>query len=88
MKKFALLLSLLCFTSCAFASEAYQVPGSYKETVTETVVTPANSAVSAADENVTQEKKKFKLFKRKYRDFNPQNSYWNFGRPTFWTGSI
>ena len=85
MKKFALLLSLLCFTSSAFASQAYQVPGSYKETITETVTTADSTVANAAQ---TTQKTKFKWIKRKYRDLNPQNSYWNFGRPTFWTGSI
>ena len=25
---------------------------------------------------------------RKHKDINPTNTYWNFGRPPFWTGSI
>ena len=83
MKNLITVLCLLCFAGCAFASEAYQIPGSYKEVVTETTVSnPDNSAVQ------TQEKTKRRWFRRKYKDYNPSNTYWNFGRPPFFTGSI
>ena len=83
MKKAAIVLCLLCFAGCTFASEAYQVPGSYKETVTQTVSNQSENTEATAS---TKTKKRF--FKKRYKDYNPQNSYWNFGRPTFWTGTI
>ena len=83
MKNLITVLCLLCFAGCAFASEAYQIPGSYKEVVTETTVSnPDASGVQ------TQEKTKRRWFRRKYKDYNPSNTYWNFGRPPFFTGSI
>lgn len=82
MKNLIAVLCLLCFAGGAFASEAYQVPGSYKEVVTETTVTTADTG------DVQTEKTKRKWFKRRYKDYNPSNTYWNFGRPTFFTGTI
>ncbi|MBO6088284.1 hypothetical protein J6P92_08085 [bacterium] len=84
MKNLITILCLLCFTECAFA-EVYQVPGSYKEVVEEVTVTDG-TAVSGDGQVKTE--KKFKLFKRRRKDYNPANTYWNFGRPPFWTGSI
>lgn len=83
MRNLITVLCLLCFAGCAFASEAYQVPGSYKEVVTETTVTTADSGDVKAET-----KTKRKWFKRRYKDYNPSNTYWNFGRPPFFTGSI
>ena len=83
MKNLVTILCLLCFAGCAYA-EIYQVPGSYKETVTETTVQPAeNQQVS---QTTTEPKRKW--FRRRHKDFNPTNTYWNFGRPPFWTGTI
>ena len=83
MKNLVTILCLLCFAGCAYA-EIYQVPGSYKETVTETTVQPAeNQQVS---QTTTETKRKW--FRRRHKDFNPTNTYWNFGRPPVWTGTI
>ena len=83
MKNLVTILCLLFFAGCAYA-EIYQVPGSYKETVTETTVQPAeNQQVS---QTTTETKRKW--FRRRHKDFNPTNTYWNFGRPPFWTGTI
>ena len=84
MKNLITILCLLCFAGCAFA-EMYQVPGSYKETVTEVTTT---EGVSADGQTVETGKTKVKWFRRRRKDFNPANTYWNFGRPPFWTGSI
>ena len=86
MKNLITILCLLCFAGSAYA-EMYQVPGSYKETVTEvTVETP--EATQQLAETTVKEKRKFRLFRRRHKDYNPTNTYWNFGRPPFWTGSI
>ena len=82
-KNLITLLCLLTFAGCAYA-EMYQVPGSYKETVTETTVQEGTSP----QVEQPKEKRKFKLFRRRHKDYNPANTYWNFGRPPFWTGSI
>lgn len=84
-KNLITMLCLLTFVGGAYA-EMYQVPGSYKETVTE--VTVQEGANVQQPETVVKEKKKFKLFRRRRKDYNPANTYWNFGRPPFWTGSI
>ena len=84
MKKIITLACLLCFAGCVSA-ELYQVPGSYRETTTEIIV---QEGTAVQDSDKTKEKKKFKLFKRKHKDYNPTNTYWNFGRPPFWTGTI
>ena len=81
MKNLITILCLLCLAGCASA-EMYQVPGSYKETYTEVTVQPSGNT-----NEVTTEKKR-KWFKRRHKDYNPTNTYWNFGRPPFWTGSI
>lgn len=75
------LLCLLSFTGCAYA-ELYQVPGSVTETNTQV-------NVSSTQENDKAETKstKRKWFRKKRKDYNPTNSYWNFGRPPFWTGT-
>lgn len=79
MKNLITVLCLLCFAGCASA-ELYQVPGSYVETTTEVTV-DNNKQVSE-----TTTKKKWR--KRRYKDTNPTNTYWNFGRPPFFTGTI
>lgn len=84
MRNLITVLCLLCFAGCTFASEAYQIPGSYKEVVTETTVMTQDT--TNVDAETTKSKKRW--FKRRYRDYNPSNTYWNFGRPTFWTGTI
>ena len=86
MKKLMTFICLLCFAGCAYA-ELYQVPGSYKETTTEVTIQEGTDTTQLA-ETTTKEKKKFKWFRRKHKDYNPTNTYWNFGRPPFWTGSI
>lgn len=83
MKNLVTILCLLCFAGCAYA-EIYQVPGSYKETVTETTVQPAET--QQVSQTTTETKRKW--FRRRPKDFNPTNTYWNFGRPPFWTGTI
>ena len=83
-KNLITLLCLLTFVGCAYA-EVYQVPGSYVETVTE-VTTPADTTQLA--ETTVKEKRNFKFIRKHRKDYNPTNSYWNFGRPPFWTGSI
>jgi len=85
-KNLITILCLLAFAGCTYA-EMYQVPGSYKETVTEVTVQGENTTTQLA-ETTTKEKKKFKFFRRRHKDYNPTNTYWNFGRPPFWTGSI
>lgn len=81
-KSLITILCLLCFASVVSA-ELYQQPGSYKETITEVTVTPDNSTT------VSETKTKFKRRKLfRFRDNNPTNTYWNFGRPPFWTGTI
>lgn len=87
MKNLITILCLLCFAGCASA-ELYQVPGSYKETVTE--VTTVQENVENADGAVVTEttKTKRRWFRRRRKDYNPANTYWNFGRPPFWTGTI
>lgn len=81
MKNLVTFLCLLCMAGCAFA-ETYQLPGSYKETTTEVKVESTTGQVT----ETTQTKRKW--FRRKRKDFNPTNTYWNFGRPPFWTGTI
>lgn len=82
MKNIITILCLLFIVSTASA-EMYQVPGSYKETVTEvTVDTQTTGEVKEKTE------RKFKWFRRRHKDYNPTNTYWNFGRPPFWTGTI
>jgi len=83
-KNLITMLCLLTFTGSAIA-EVYQMPGSYKETVTEVTTQPQGTN---AQVQTTQEKGRFRLFWKKRKDYNPTNTYWNFGRPSFWTGSI
>ncbi len=82
MKKLMTILCLLCFAGCAYA-ELYQVPGSYKETTTEVTVEGDTQQIS---QTTKETKKRWK--RRRHKDFNPTNTYWNFGRPPFWTGTI
>ena len=84
MKNLITILCLLCFAGTAMA-ELYQVPGSYKETVTEVTVTEGSDNVGTVTETT---KTKRKWFRRRRKDYNPANTYWNFGRPPFWTGTI
>ena len=86
MKKLMTIICLLCFAGCAYA-ELYQVPGSYKETTTEVTI-QQGTETTQLDETKTKEKRKFRFFRRRHKDYNPTNTYWNFGRPPFWTGSI
>ena len=80
MKKLMTILCLLCFAGCAYA-EVYEIPGSRVETTTEVQVSQ-DGTKQVGD---TQVKRK-RLFRR--RDQNPTNTYWNFGKVPFWTGSI
>ena len=84
MKKLATILCLLCFAGCAYA-EMYQLPGSYKETVTEVTV---QDGTAVSNDTQVKSERKFRWFRRRRKDYNPSNTYWNFGRPPFWTGSI
>lgn len=81
MKQLMTILCLLCFAGCAYA-EIYQVPGSYKETQTQVTVEQDNT------KQISETKTKRKFRKKRHKDPNPTNSYWNFGRPPFWTGTI
>lgn len=80
MKKLMTLLCLLCFAGCAYA-EVYEIPGSRVETTSEVQVQQDGS------KQVTETKVKRRRFLR-HRDQNPTNTYWNFGKVPFWTGSI
>ena len=80
MKKLMTLLCLLCFAGCAYA-EVYEIPGSRVETSSEVQVQQDGS------KQVTETKVKRRRFLR-HRDQNPTNTYWNFGKVPFWTGSI
>lgn len=80
MKKLMTLLCLLCFAGCAYA-EVYEIPGSRVETTSEVQVQQDGS------KQVTETKVKRRKFLR-HRDQNPTNTYWNFGKVPFWTGSI
>lgn len=80
MKKLMTLLCLLCFAGCAYA-EVYEVPGSRVETTSEVQVQQDGS------KQVTETKVKRRRLLR-HRDQNPTNTYWNFGKVPFWTGSI
>jgi hypothetical protein len=82
MKNILTVLCLLLIAGSASA-EVYQVPGSYKETVTE--VTVNQDTTQAVSETTTTKRK---WFRRRAKDLNPTNTYWNFGRPPFWTGTI
>jgi len=85
-KNLITVLCLLTFAGSAFA-EMYQIPGSYKETVTE-VTTQPEGTTAQLEPTTKKEKGRFRMFWRKRKDYNPTNTYWNFGRPNFWTGSI
>lgn len=80
MKKLMILLCLLCFAGCAYA-EVYEIPGSRVETTSEVQVQQDGS------KQVTETKVKRRRLLR-HRDQNPTNTYWNFGKVPFWTGSI
>lgn len=80
MEKLMTLLCLLCFAGCAYA-EVYEIPGSRVETTSEVQVQQDGS------KQVTETKVKRRRFLR-HRDQNPTNTYWNFGKVPFWTGSI
>lgn len=80
MKKLMTLLCLLCFAGCAYA-EVYEIPGSRVETTSEVQVQQDGS------KQVTETKVKRRRHLR-HRDQNPTNTYWNFGKVPFWTGSI
>ena len=80
MKKLMTILCLLCFAGCAYA-EVYEIPGSRVETTSEVQVQQDGS------KQVTETKVKRRRLLR-HRDQNPTNTYWNFGKVPFWTGSI
>lgn len=80
MKKLMTLLCLLCFAGCAYA-EVYEIPGSRVETTSEVQVQQDGS------KQVTETKVKRRRLLR-HKDQNPTNTYWNFGKVPFWTGSI
>lgn len=80
MKKLMTLLCLLCFAGCAYA-EVYEIPGSRVETTSEVQVQQDGS------KQVAETKVKRRRLLR-HRDQNPTNTYWNFGKVPFWTGSI
>lgn len=80
MKKLMTLLCLLCFAGCAYA-EVYEIPGSRVETTSEVQIQQDGS------KQVTETKVKRRRLLR-HRDQNPTNTYWNFGKVPFWTGSI
>ena len=80
MKKLMTLLCLLCFAGCAYA-EVYEIPGSRVETTSEVQVQQDGS------KQVTETKVKRRRLLR-HRDQNPTNTYWNFGKVPFWTGSL
>ncbi len=80
MKKLMTLLCLLCFAGCAYA-EVYEIPGSRVETTSEVQVQQDGS------KQVTETKVKRRRILR-HRDQNSTNTYWNFGKVPFWTGSI
>ena len=80
MKNLITLLCLLCFAGCAYA-EKYELPG-YQVTTTEVVKVEQDNTKQVSDTKV--EKKKV----IRHKDPNPTNSYWNFGKVPFWTGSI
>ena len=82
MKHLLTILCLLCIVGTASA-ELYQVPGSYKETKTEVTTTQTDGSEVKTTTKTTR-----KWFRRRHKDYNPTNTYWNFGRPPFWTGSI
>jgi hypothetical protein len=82
MKSLITILCLLCLAGSAYA-EAYQVPGSYKETTTEVTVQQEDGQAVSETTKTTR-----KWFRRRHKDYNPTNTYWNFGRPPFWTGTI
>ncbi len=80
-KNLITLLCLLSFTGIAYG-EVYQVPGSLVETETQVSTTADNAKVTK-----TETKTQRKWFRRRTKDYNPTNTYWNFGRPPFWTGT-
>ena len=80
MKKLMSLLCLFCFAGSAYA-EVYEIPGSRVETTSEVQVQQDGS------KQVTETKVKRRRLLR-HRDQNPTNTYWNFGKVPFWTGSI
>lgn len=77
MKKLMTILCLLCFAGCAYA-EVYEIPGSQVTTTTE--VTQENTQQDTKTER--------KWVRKKRKEYKPMNSYWNFGKVPFWTGTI
>lgn len=68
-KNLITVLCLLTFAGSAFA-EMYQIPGSYKETVTE-VVTQPEGTTAQLEPTTKKEKGRFRMFWRKRKDYNP-----------------
>ena len=81
MKKLMTILCLLCFAGCAYA-EMYEIPGSRVETTEEVKVEQQDNTRQVSDTEV----KRKRIWRHK--DNNPTNTYWNFGKVPFWTGSI
>ena len=81
MKNLITVICLLCFAGCAYA-EVYEVPGSQVVTEEEVQVQEDNNAKDKSETKV--ERKKI----LRHRDLNPTNTYWNFGKVPFWTGTI
>ncbi len=80
MKNLITVLCLLCFAGCAFA-EMYEVPGTRVETTEEVQVQQDNT--KQVSETKIERKKRARR-----KDLNPTNTYWNFGKVPFWTGTI
>ena len=81
MKKLMTILCLLCFAGCAY-EEMYEIPGSRVETTEEVKVEQQDNTKQVSDTKV--ERKRI----WRHKDNNPTNTYWNFGKVPFWTGSI
>lgn len=81
MKKLMTILCLLCFAGCAYA-EMYEIPGSRVETTEEVQVEQQDNTKQVSDTKVTRKR----IWR--HRDNNPTNTYWNFGKVPFWTGTI
>lgn len=81
MKKLMTILCLLCFAGYAYA-EMYEIPGSRVETTEEVQVEQQDNTKQVSDTKV----KRKRIWR--HRDYNPTNTYWNFGKVPFWTGTI
>lgn len=75
-KNLIIFACLLIFAGCVSA-EPYQISGSYKET-----------QIQQDNTKQVSQTTKRKWFRKGNKDYNQTNTYWNFGRPPFWTGTI